>query len=389
MTLATLAARNLTRNKTRVVLTVVGVMVTVLAFMLFRTFINTFTTQSEAAATDRIATRDKVSFIMSLPKNYADKVKATPGVKAVTWANWFGGQDPRDKTNFFGTFAVDPKSYLEVYPEVLLSPAAREKFLADRQGVLIGDRLAPRLKVKEGDDLTLTSQIFPGEWKFHVSGVYTANTRSIDRSSVLFHWDYFNDSPVNKLQKDKIGWMISRIDDASKSAEISKRIDTTFDVLDQQTISMSEKALQLSFLAGFSAILGIVDFVSYVILGIMLLIVGNTIAMGVRERTHEYGTLLAIGFEPSHIGRLIVLESAFVGLVGGIAGATLGSLVVRGLARAFAESPMSAFFEFFQLAPLTAVVGCGVAVALGAVGAVIPAWRASKLSVSNALRVVG
>jgi putative ABC transport system permease protein len=389
VTLATLAARNLTRNKTRVFLTVGGVMVTVIAFMIFRTLLASFTVQSEAAASDRIATRDKVSFINTLPKNYADKVRATPGVKEVTWANWFGGEDPRDKNNFFATVAVDAKSYLEVYNEVILSPTAREKFLEDRQAILIGDRLAPKLKVKEGDDLTLVSQIFPGEWKFHVAGIYTATSKSVDRSSAVFRWDYFNDKQTSKIQKDKIGWMISRIDDASKSADISKRIDATFDVLDQQTSTMSEKALQMSFLSMFSAILRVVDVVSYVIFGIMLLIVGNTIAMGVRERTHEYGTLLAIGFEPRQIGLLVVLESTFVGLVGGVLGAVVGSLMVTGLAGAFAESPMSAMLEFFRLDPVVAAVGCGVAVALGAVAALIPARSAAKLNVTNALRVVG
>jgi putative ABC transport system permease protein len=316
-------------------------------------------------------------------------VRATPGVTNVTWFDWFGGEDPRDKKNFFAVLAVDGKSYLEVYPEVILSPTAREKFLEDRQAILIGDRLAPKLKVKEGDDLTLTSQIYPGEWKFHVAGIYTATSKSVDRSSAVFRWDYFNDRQTSKLQKDRIGWLTSRIDDGSKSADISKRIDATFDVLDQQTITMSEKALQLGFLAMFSAILKIMNIVSFVIFGIMLLIVGNTIAMGVRERTHEYGTLLAIGFEPRQIGLLIVLESTFVGLVGGLLGAVLGSLMVSGLAQGLAESPMATMLEFFQVDPVLAVAGCAIATGLGALAALIPAIGASRLNVTKALRVVG
>src|SRR5262249_2205782 len=131
MTLATLAARNLTRNKTRVLLTIFGVAIAVMAFIVFRTFIYAFTAQTEQAASDRIATRDRVSFIMRLPHNYIDKIRAMPGIRASTWADWFGGQDPRDKTNFFGAFAVDAKSYLDVYPEYLLSPQAKENFIND------------------------------------------------------------------------------------------------------------------------------------------------------------------------------------------------------------------------------------------------------------------
>jgi len=388
MTLATLAARNLTRNKTRVFLTVIGVAIAVTAFLIFRTFIFAFTVGQEQAASDRIGTRDKVSFIMRLPKNYVDKIRAVPGVRAATWADWFGGQDPRDKTIFFGAFAVDAKSYLEVYPEYILSPQAKQSFLDDRQGALVGDILAKKLHVKEGDNITLTSQIYPGEYKFHVSGVYTSTVKAVDRSSFVFHWEYLNDSLKNPAAKDKVGWILSRIDDPLRSADISKRIDATFDILDQQTTTMSEKAMATQFGGMFSAILKVISAVSLIILGIMLLILGNTIAMGVRERTHEYGTLLALGFEPPHIGRLIVLESAFVGLVGGIAGIVFGNFIVTAIPKWLEETPMSGILEFFQVLPLWTAIGLAAAVLLGAIAAFIPAWRASRLHVTSALRVV-
>ena len=139
----------------------------------------------------------------------------------------------------------------------------------------------------------------------------------------------------------------------------------------------------------FSAILKVISAVSIIILGIMLLILGNTIAMGVRERTHEYGTLLALGFEPAHIGRLIVFESAFVGLIGGIAGTLFGTLIVSAIPKWLEETPMSGILEFFQVLPIATLVGLALAVLLGAIAALIPAWRASRLHVTTALRVVG
>ncbi len=391
MNFATLAARNLTRNKTRVVLTVGGVAVAVMAFLVFRTVIWAFTIGKEYAAKDRIATRDSVSFIMRLPKVYADKVRAVPGVKAATWADWWGGQDPRDKHNFFATFAVDQSTYLDVYPEAVVTPEAKARFLSDKQAAIVGDVLAKKLRVKEGDDITLTSQIYRGEWKFHVAGIYKAASKAIDRSTFVFRWDYMNDAlPAASPMKDHVGWIISRIDDAGRSGEISKKIDDLFAAYDQATITMSERALQNSFLGTLSAILTVIDVVSIVILGIMMLILGNTIAMGVRERTHEYGTLRAIGFEPKHVGAFVVLESAFVGLVGGLVGLVLGELLINGVARPFLEEGgLAVYFPFFQLAPATAAVGVGLAVLLGAVAASVPAYRASRLSVTDSLRRVG
>jgi putative ABC transport system permease protein len=387
---ATLSARNITRNKTRVILTVIGVAIAVMAFLIFRTVLWAFSIGAESAAKDRIATRDSVSFIMRLPKTYADKIREVPGVKAATWADWWGGQDPRDKHNFFGTFAVDQNTYLDVYPEIVVSPEAKAKFQSDRQACIIGDVLAKKLKVKEGENVTLTSQIYPGEYQFHVAGVYTVTSKAVDRSTFLFRWDYFNDRlPEKSPAKDHIGWIISRIDDAGKSGEISKRVDDMFSVYDQSTLTMSERALQQQFLGTLSAILKVIDIVSILILLIMMLILGNTIAMGVRERTHEYGTLRAIGFEPRHVGTLIVLESAFVGLVGGLLGLALGSMLINGIRPTLEEGGLAVYFPFFQLSPLNAAVGLGLAVLLGALAAAIPAYRASRLSVTDALRRVG
>lgn len=390
MNFATLSFRNVTRNKTRLVLTVVGVAIAILAFLVFRTVIWAFSVGIEAAAKDRIATRDSVSFIMRLPRVYADKIAAVPGVVAVTWADWFGGQDPRDKSNFFGTFAVDQRTYLDVYPEISVSAEAKQQFQSDRQAALFGDVLAKKMKIKEGDKVTLQSQIYPGEWEFHVAGIYHATAKTVDRSSVFFRWDYFNDRiPETNPNHNRIGWILSRIDDPSKSAQISKTIDTLFDSGDNQTITMSERALQMSFMGFFGAILAVINVVSIVILGIMMLILGNTIAMNVRERTSEYGSLLAIGFQPRHIGAFIVLESAFVGLVGGLVGLLFGWLLINGLGPVLEEGPMAIYFPFFQLTTPTALAGVGLAVVLGAVAAAIPAYRASRLSVTDALRRVG
>jgi putative ABC transport system permease protein len=207
----------------------------------------------------------------------------------------------------------------------------------------------------------------------------------------MFHYDYLNDSPqaVAANVKDQVGWIVSRIDDPSRSAEISKAIDDRFDERDIQTLSMSERAMNTSFIGMISAVLKAVDAVSLVILVIMVLILGNTVAMGVRERTHEYGVLRAIGFLPKHLAVFVLGEAVAVSIAGGILGIMIAyPFVQEGVGR-FLEENMGAFFPFFRIDPQTIVWAMVLAALLGVIAAALPAYNASRLKVVDALRRVG
>src|SRR5262249_51594323 len=285
-----------------------------------------------------------------LPRNYADKIAAIPGVKASTWANWFGAVWPKDTKFFFANLAVSD-NFFDVYDEVNLTQEQRQRWMADPQGAVLGATLAKTLGVKEGDKVTLQGTICPGNWEFHVSAIYTVKRHSFDQSSLLFHWKYMNDA-LPERRKDQIGWVVSRIDDPGKGPGISKKIDDTFEVNDTQTITQSERQLNNSFLAMFEAVLKAPSLVALIHPGIMMLIPGNTIAMNVRERTNEYGTLRAIGFEPSHVARFVVSEAAFVGLLGGLAGLALAGLLVYGVLGPFVtQGSLSALLPFVEITP--------------------------------------
>jgi len=137
-----------------------------------------------------------------------------------------------------------------------------------------------------------------------------------------------------------------------------------------------------------SAILSALDIVSIIIMVIMMMILGNTIAMAVRERTTEYGVLRAIGFEPGHIRWFIVGEAVVMGLCAGAAGILLSYPVVElGMGR-FLEENMGSWFPYFRVDKMTALLGVLLAVGLSVVAALLPAHRAAKLSVVDALRRV-
>ncbi|WP_438023876.1 ABC transporter permease [Sorangium sp. So ce233] len=387
MNLVSVAARNVLRNKFRTLLTVIGAAVAVLAFVLLRTVLTAWNVAADHAAKDRIATRHKVSFILPLPKRYMDTVREVPGVTDGTFMNWFGGKDPRDASNFFGSMAVESATFFKVYDEMVVAPADMERWLGDRKGAIVGDVLANRLKVKVGDTVTLEGSIYPGPWQFNVSGIYTATRRSIDRSQFIFHYDYLNES-IPERDRDQIGWMAARIDDPSRSAEISAAIDKIFDEKDVQTATMSERAMNLSFMAMMSAVLTALEVVSIIILLIMMMILGNTIAMGVRERTREYGVLRALGFEPKHVRIFIVGEAATVGLLAGLVGLAISYPIVElGMGR-WLEENMGGMFPYFRIDPVTMVTAVLLAMGLSLAASLIPAHRASKLSVTDALRRV-
>ena len=387
MTIAGLAVRNILRNKVRTFLTVCGVAIAIVGFVMLQTVLTAWTAAADYAAKDRIATRHKVTFIMPLPMNYVEDVRATPGVTDVTWANWFGGKDPNHESEFVATIAVDPPSFLRVSDEHDVDEAAKQRWLEDRRGAIVGDVIAKKFGWKVGDKVVLTGTIFAGDWEFIVDGIYTTTRRSVDRSTFWFHWEYLNDN--QDLEKDRVGGLVSRIDDPGKSAEISKRIDAMFDERDTQTLTMSERDLQMSFLGMLSAILTAIGIVSTVIMLIMMLILGNTIAMGVRERTSEYGVLKAIGFLPRHIATWVMVEALTIGVLGAALGLLISyPLVEKGLGR-FLEENMGSFFPYFRIAGETVALVCVLAVLLAVVASAIPAWRASRLKVVDALRRVG
>ncbi len=391
MNVMVLSARNLSRNRFRTILTILGVVVAMLAFLALRTVIYSWTVAAEVAPQDRLVTRNKVTFIMPLPKHYVERVKQVPGIKATTFANWFGGRDPNNEREFFSTLAADTNTIFEVYSEMKVPEDQLAAWKEDRTGAIIGDVIAKKMGWKIGDKVTLTSGIYfappDNPWTFTIRGIYVATARSVDRSTFMFHWNYLNDR-VPEVSRDQAGWLISRVTDPSQTASISQAIDRMFDDRDIQTTSQDERSFNASFMASFSAVLKAIDVVSIVILCIMMLVLGNTIAMGVRERTNEYGVLRALGFSRHHLAGMVVGESVTAGLLGGVAGIGLAyPLIQNGMGR-WLEENMGVYFPFFRIAPGTAALALVFAVTLSAVAALIPAWRVTQLDVIDALRRV-
>jgi putative ABC transport system permease protein len=391
VTLGSLAVKNIRRNPLRTMLTVLGVAIAILAFVFIRTVLDSWATGAQHAAQDRMSTMHKVTFVMPLPMKYIDDVRKVEGVEKATYSNWFGGKHPTRENEFFANLAVDSNTFFDVYSDMAVPPEQFEEWKATPNGAIIGSALAKQFGWKVGDDITLTGTIYPGDWEFHISGIYTPTRRAVDGAQFLFHWSYLNRWAEKNQPGDanQIGWIASTVASADRSADVGAAIDAKFESEDVQTRTINERAMQMEFMGSFSAILTALDIVSLIIMIIMMLILGNTIAMGVRERTNEYGVLLALGFRPKHIAGFVIGEGLTLGLLGGGLGLLLSYPVVEmGMGR-FIEENMGAWFPYFRVPVDVALAALGLAALLAAVAAAIPAYLASRLNVIDALRRIG
>ncbi len=382
MTLTGLALRNaFLRNKTRSLLTVLGTVITALAFVFLRSVLTAWYASSEASAADRVVTRNAVSIIQPLPLSYRDRIAGVPGVTEITHSNWFGGIY-KDRRNFFAQFAVDAPTALDVFG-MRFAQGSKEDFLHDRNSCVIGKGLVERFGFKVGDTIPLFSEIYPGDWRFRVAGIIESPDDDASvRNTMFFHWARLNETFRPGL-KNSVGIFTSKIANAAESARVVRDIDALFANSDNETHTETEKAFRLNFVTGSGAILSALEVVSGVILIIMALVLGNTLAMGLRERTSELGAMRAIGFLPLHVRNLAIAEGAMLGLVGGLLGVLLAPGALNGFRKAMAQGGFA--FPLF-LHTGTAIAAAASATIIGALASAAPAWRAGQMSVVDALR---
>lgn len=379
-----LVLRNALRHKLRTTLTMIGIVVAIVAFGLLRTIVDAWYAGAESSSSARLITRSAISLVFSLPLNYAQKLRQVPGVASVGWANWFGGVYITE-SNFFPQFAIDGATYLDMYPEFRLTAEERKAFLVDRQGAIAGRKLAEKFGWKLGDQIPIRGTIFPGTWTFTLRAIYEGADAKVDETQFFFHWDYLNEAVKKRFPRrgDQVGFYLIEIRDPTEAAEISQRVDTTFKNSLAETLTETEKAFQLGFVAMTEAILVAIQAVSWVIIVIIMAVMANTMAMTARERYSEYATMKAIGFSNGFVARLIFAESVAIALAGGALGIALTFPIA-----AWFGGLMGTLFPVFFVSDETILMQVGAAVIVGVVAALIPAWRAAHVRIVDGLRSI-
>ena len=382
MFLLKLLLRNAFRHRLRTGLTILGLVVAITAFGLLHTLINAWYAGVEASSSTRLVTRSAISLTFALPLSYAPRIKAVDGVTAVSWANWFGGIYQSEK-NFFPQFAVEPASYLKLYPEYVLKPEEKEAFIRDRQGAVVGRKLAAQYGWKIGDQIPLRGTIYPGTWTFTLRGIWTGAEARTDENQMLVHYDLVNESIKQRFpgRGDSTGAFIVGIDQPANAALISQHIDAEFRNSLAETLSETEAAFQLSFVSMSDAILAAIQAVSFIIIVIIMAVMANTMTMTARERLSEYATLKALGFPPRFVVALLFGESLLIAVIGGALGLLATFPAVAGIAHA-----LGSFLPAFHITPLTMGLQIGAALLVGTVAAAWPAWRMSHIDIVSGLR---
>ncbi len=377
--------RNAFHNRLRSGLTILGIAVAILAFGLLRTVISAWYAGVDAASASRLVTRNAISIIFPLPINYAEKIRQIEGVKRVSWGNWFGGIYI-DEKNFFANFCVDPRTYLEIYPEFILSPAEKKAFLADRKGFIAGRKLAARFGWKIGDTVTLKGTIFPGNWDFVMRGIYRGRDETIDESQFFFQWDYLNETvkQIAPSRADQVGFYMISVKRPDLSSEVALAIDRSFKNSLAETLTETEKAFNQGFIAMTGAIVTAIQMVSFVVILIILLVVANTMAMTTRERIGDYAIMKTLGFGGGSIAGMIFGEALVISLTGCLAGMAL----TFPAAKAFGHT-LSAYFPIFLVSDETIWFDLLFAFLIAFFAAIIPARHAIRVGIADGLRRIG
>lgn len=378
--------KNALRHKLRFSLTVLGIAVAVVAFCLLRTVVTVWYSGIEVAAANRLITRQAVSFIFPLPYAYRDHIARVRGVEQVSFANWFGGTYI-DKKQFFARLAVDAETFFDVYPEFVITKEELEAFKRERNACIVGDNLVKRYGWKIGDVVQIEGDIYPGQWQFVVRGIYHPREPAIDPSNFLFRWDYLDERVRQEapVRAGYVGWYIVRVKEGANTAEVSREIDALFANSRAETKTETERQFQQGFIAAFSAVIEAMNLMSFVIIGIIMLVLGNTMIMSSRERTREYAVLKTIGYSAKQLTLMIGGESLLIALLGG----GLGLLATIPAVDFFQAAMPKGFFPIFFIEPITVIVAVLAAVLVGVAAAVFPIQRALRTRIVEGLRFVG
>lgn len=377
-----LVFKNLTRKPLRLFLTMFATFVAFLIYGTLTTFQVAIDSGVELSADDRLIVVNKINFTQPLPISYVNRVQALPNITGITHLNWFGGyfQDPQ---NFIVMFAVDEGTFLGVYNEIVMPDEQREAWLQNRQGLIAGEAIAERFGWKVGDRIPVNSNIFSqadgsSAWDFDVVGIYTGTDAQTDTNSVYFHYDYFNETQT--FGRDFIGFMGIRTTDPQLNESVIKSIDDLFANTPYETETVPEKAFNQAFIeqiGNLSLILGSVVFAAFFII---LVIVGNSMVLAIRERTGEIGVLKTLGFKSQRIFFMVLAESLLLAGISGALGLLATSVVVDVLNGIVAiQLPVLVLRQEIVMEAVAIMIG------LGLITGIVPAVNALRLNIITAL----
>lgn len=378
-----LLLKNLFRKKTRLLLTIGSFAVAMCLFGILAIVNHAFSAGLDVAGADRLVIVNRVSIIQPLPLAYLQRIEAVKGVTLVTYANWFGAYY-KDPKNFFPQYAIDVDTYRKVFPEFIIPDDQWKTFVADREGAIVGADTAKRYGFKVGDRIPLMGVIWGNgnSWEFNIDGIYAGKRPDDDKSQFWLHWDYF-DERRGAFSKGTAGWYTAKIDNPDNATAISATIDKMFANSSYETKTETEKAFAAGWIKQTGNIGLLMTIIGTVVFFTLLLVIGNTMAMTVRERFRELAVLKAIGYTDTFVLVLVLAEGMLIAIIGIAIGLFMVLLVQRMM-----EAGLGAIIPVSDLKLDAALEGLGLTLGVGLLAGLLPALNASRLRVVDALRRV-
>jgi putative ABC transport system permease protein len=378
-----LLIKNILRKKTRLVLTIGSFAIALFLFGILAVVDNSFNgALNSMAGVNRLMVQNRVSIIQPLPESYQAKIEQVQHVKLVTYANWFGAVYQEEK-NFFPQYAIDQQSYRQMYPEFKVTDAEWKAWEDDREGVIVGEKTAQKYGFKVGDRVPLKSVLWGGgdSWSFNVRGIYHTEKPDEDTSQFWLHWKLFDEK--RQFGKGTVGWYIVRVDNPDNAVQVSKEIDEMFSNSPTETKTQTEKEMMASWAKQAGNIGLIITIIGSIVFLTLLLVVGNTMAMSIRERLRELAVLKAIGFTDNFVLVFVLAEAVFVALIGVAIGLGMLLLSLPGI-----EKALGSFLQFVYLPTDKAIEGVVFTLFIAFLAGIFPAVNASRLRVVDAIRRV-
>jgi putative ABC transport system permease protein len=376
---------NLRRKRLRTGLTLASIIVAFLLFGLMQTLRVALTGSPELAGVDRLVTIHKIAIINPLPAAYLNRIRAVEGVKVASSHDWFGGVYQDDR-NQLPVIAVDVPTFFQVYSEYSLPPEQKEAWLKDRTGVIVGKLTAQRFGWKVGDTIPMRSNIWvqkdgTNTWPMKVTGIYDAGNG--DNQSMYFHHEYLDESRGGGVPEGTIGWVVVRVQDPARSADIAREIDSLFLNSSTETKTATEKAFIQGFANQMGNIGALLTAIAAAVFFTMLLVTANTMGQSIRERLNEIGVMKTLGYSSFAVTSMVLGEALLVTAIGGVIGLGLAGLFSTVLGNAVAQ-----FFPVLGMPASTYAVGAILIILLGAIAAALPCAQAGRLKIVDALRKV-
>jgi len=370
------------RSRARTVLTLLSLVTAFLLLGLIQAANSLFSGQTINLSAPILITQARVSFTSPLPMRLLPQVEAVPGVESVSHSQFFGGIY-QDQRNFFPNFAVNPERWVRTFPECVLPPEQEQAWRTTRTGAIVGPQLAQRFGWKVGDKIPLVSQIFPLKdgsraWAFDVVGIFGSKVEdSCARvGNMYINYAYFDEARL--FGQGGAGIFVVRIKNPDDAATVGQTIDAMFENSPDETKTQTEKDFSLNFVRQ----IGNLKLILYSILGAVffaiLMLTGNTMSQAVQDRIPELAVLKTIGFTDGQVLGLVLGESLFLCVLGGLAGMLLSLAAMTVMSKLPGFPPLAANLEVWIFAGASMVL---LSVAVG----VWPALRAWRLSIVDAL----